>query len=173
MLTYNSYKRVYLKYIIMFKNVIEQIIELEQVRYTVHGIMHSAYLSYLYIYISLIKLMVLIYHVAHHLDQNEISSEGGQDTSAWQISAHSSLAFSRKCLEIATFTCFTSQNAAKMRKINSLSPKCNKFQRWSGCRSISNWRQFPPCFFKENPWKPQNSPKIRKMNSPWPKSTRL
>ena len=107
MLTYNSYKRVYLKYIIMFKNVIEQIIELEQVRYTVHGIMHSAYLSYLYIYISLITLMVLIYHVAHHLDQNEISSEGGQDTSAWQISAHSSLAFSRKCLEIANFTCFT------------------------------------------------------------------
>ena len=40
-------------------------------------------------------------------DQNLISSDGGQDTSACQSSGHSSFVFSRKCLEVANLACFT------------------------------------------------------------------
>ena len=50
-------------------------------------------------------------------DQNLISSEGGQDTSACQSSGQSSLAFSRKCPEVANLACFT---------------KSALYQLWSG-----------------------------------------
>ena len=43
------------------------------------------------------------------LDRNHnlISSEGGQDTAAYDISGHSLHAFSRKCLETPNLTRFT------------------------------------------------------------------
>ena len=57
-------------------------------------------------------------------DQNLISSEGDQDTWAYQSSGHSSLALSRKCLEVTNLTCFTmskccqnGENQQKMTKI--------------------------------------------------------
>ena len=62
--------------------------------------------------------------------QNVISSQGGQDTSACQSAGPSSFAFSRKYLEVASLACFTSQNDAKMRKINRRWPK--SYQFWSG-----------------------------------------
>ena len=45
-----------------------------------------------------------------------ISSEGGQDTSACKIWAHSPHAFSRKCPKTTNLTRFTKSNSAKIKK---------------------------------------------------------
>ena len=46
----------------------------------------------------------VVMHTPTH-DQNVISSKGGQDTSACQISANYSNVFSRKCPETTNLTC--------------------------------------------------------------------
>ena len=48
-----------------------------------------------------------------------------------------------------------SENAAKMRKINRLWLKSNQFWSWSGCISMSNFRQFLQCS-PENVQEPQS-----------------
>ena len=74
-------------------------------------------------------------------DQN-ISFEGGQDTSTYQISGHSSHAFSRNVCKSEIWPVSLSQNAAEMKKINRRWPKSNQFWSWPGYISMSNFRPF-------------------------------
>ena len=96
-------------------------------------------------------------------DQNLVTSEGGQDTSACQISAHSCNTFSRKCLETTNLTCFTKLNAAKMRKTNRAWPKCKQFPRYTSMSNFRPFLQIWPVVLN------QNGAKKRKINRPWPK----
>ena len=113
-------------------------------------------------------------------DQNLTSSEGDQDTSACQISGHSSHAFSGKCPEMYNFT--KSKCCQKLGKWTDLAwPKSNQFWRWSGYISMSKYGPFFPCVLQKMPrnhkfWpvsQSQNAAKIRKMNRPWPKPNQL
>ena len=75
-------------------------------------------------------------------DQNLISSEGGQDTSACQSSGHSSLAFSRKCLEVANFARFTKSKWCQSEENQQMMTQILSALKWSGYISMSNFRPF-------------------------------
>ena len=87
-------------------------------------------------------------------DRHEIliSSEGGQYTSAHQISGHSSYASSRKCQETTILACFAkSKRCQNEENTNRPWPKSNQFWRWSGYISMSNFRAFLPCVLQKMP----------------------
>ena len=91
-------------------------------------------------------------------DQIRISSEGGQDTSVWQISADSSHAFSRKCLETGNLTCFTKskchQSEENQQTVIQNVISWIQFQWWSGYISMLNLRPLLPCVPKKIPETP-------------------
>ena len=82
-------------------------------------------------------------------DQNRISSEGGQDSSACKISGYSLHAFSGKCPETLIWPVSLSQSDTKSRKINWPWPKFHPFWRWSGYVSMQNFTLFPPCVLRK------------------------
>ena len=80
-----------------------------------------------------------------------ICCEGGQDTSACQISGSSFYMFSWKCLQTPNLTRFLCQNSGKIRNINRPLPKSDQFCRLSGHMSMTNFRTFLWCLFWEEP----------------------
>ena len=65
-----------------------------------------------------------------------------------------------------------SQNSAKIRKINRLSPTINQVWRWSRYISAQNFRPFPPCVLREMPGNPKFDPfHWVKIVPKWEKST--
>ena len=84
-------------------------------------------------------------------EQNLISSEGSQHTSACQISDHSSHALSRKYLETPNLTCFAGSKCLRMSKINRPWPKSNHPWRWWGYISMSSFRPPFPCVLLKIP----------------------
>ena len=97
------------------------------------------------------------YGKSTNLDQNQTSSECGQDTSACQISGHSFQAFSRDCLETQNWPVSLNQNCAKISKFNN-------DQNLSASESGQNtWTwQIPghcfPCILHKMPSNPKFDP---------------
>ena len=84
-------------------------------------------------------------------DQNVISYEGGQDSSACKVSGFSLHVFSRKCPEPPNLTRITKSNSTKIRKINRTWLWSNHWWRWSRYISMQNFRLFPSCLLQEMP----------------------
>ena len=114
-------------------------------------------------------------------NQNLISSEGGQDTSACQNSGHFSHAFSRKRHRNLKFDQFHYAKVAPKKENQQTVTKISSVRKVVWIHQHAKIQATPPMHSLWNAWKPPNLPvsrsqsgaKRRKINRQWPKSIRF